>query len=34
VQENESVVDFALKNRFVKLVDMGIEVGEEGYTKY
>ncbi|KAL4466783.1 hypothetical protein ABPG74_010380 [Tetrahymena malaccensis] len=34
VQENESVVDYALKNRFVKLVDMGIEVGEEGYTKY
>lgn len=34
VQENENVVDYALKNRFVKLVDMGIEIGEEGYTKY
>ncbi|EGR29121.1 nucleolar protein 1, putative [Ichthyophthirius multifiliis] len=34
VQENESVIDYALKNRFVKLVDTGVDVGEEGYIKY
>lgn len=34
VQENETVVDFAVRNRHVKVVEMGIEVGKEGYTKY
>ncbi len=34
VEENEWVVDYALKNRYVKLVDTGVEVGEEGYVKY
>ena len=34
VEENEWVIDYALKNRYVKVVDSGIEVGEEGLTKY
>jgi ribosomal RNA methyltransferase Nop2 len=34
VEENEWVVDFALKNRFVKLVETGIEVGEPGFTNF
>lgn len=34
VEENEWVVDYALKNRFVKLVDTGVEIGDEGYIKY
>ena len=34
VEENEWVVDYALKNRYVKLVETGVEVGEEGYVKY
>ena len=34
VEENEWVVDYALKNRYVKVVETGVEVGEEGYTKY
>ena len=33
VEENEWVVDYALKNRNVKLVETGIEVGEPGFTK-
>lgn len=33
-QENEAVVNYALKNRFVKLVETGVEVGEEGLTKF
>ena len=32
--ENEEVVNYALKRRFVKIVDCGIEVGEEGLTKF
>ena len=35
VEENEWVVDFALRNRFVKLVDTGVsEVGEPGLTRH
>ncbi len=34
VEENEWVVDYALKTRYVKLVDSGVEVGEPGMTKY
>jgi len=34
VEENEWVVDYALKNRYVKLVETGVEVGEPGMTKY
>lgn len=34
VQENEDVVNYALKNRFIKVVDIDMEMGEEGITKY
>ena len=34
VEENEWVVDYALKTRYVKLVETGVEVGEPGMTKY
>ena len=34
VQENEWVIDYALQNRFVKLVDTGLEVGEPGLVNY
>lgn len=34
VEENEMVVEYALKNRYVKLVEMGLEVGCPGLTKY
>ena len=34
VEENEWVVDYGLKNRNVKLVDTGLDLGEEGFTKY
>jgi ribosomal RNA methyltransferase Nop2 len=34
VEENEWVVDYALKNRFVKLVETGLEVGEPGMASY
>lgn len=33
-EENEQVVDYALKHRFVTLVETGLEVGEEGHVKY
>ena len=32
--ENEEVVNFATKKRFVKIVDIENEVGEEGLTKF
>merc|ERR1711865_805809 len=34
VEENEAVLDYALKNRCVKLVDTGLEFGVKGRTKY
>lgn len=34
MEENEWVVDFALRTRYVKLVETGIEVGEPGLTKH
>ena len=34
VEENEWVVDYALKKRHVKVVDTGLSVGEEGIIKY
>jgi ribosomal RNA methyltransferase Nop2 len=34
VEENEWVVDYALNNRFVKLVETGLEVGEQGFASY
>ena len=34
VEENEAVVEFALKNRYVKLVETGLEVGEPGLKQY
>ena len=34
IQENEWVVDYALRNRYVKVVDTGIPIGEEGFTKF
>lgn len=34
VQENEDVINYALKNRFVKVMDMGINLGEEGMVKF
>lgn len=34
VEENEWVVDYGLKNRNVKLVSTGLDLGEAGFTKY
>jgi ribosomal RNA methyltransferase Nop2 len=34
VQENEWVVDYALKNRHVKLVETGLEVGVDGMSNF
>ena len=34
VEENEAVVEYALKHRYVKLVETGLEVGQPGLTKY
>lgn len=34
VEENEWVVDYALKNRYVKLVPLDFEIGEPGLKKF
>ena len=34
VLENEAVVDYAIKNRFVKVIDTEMELGEPGVTNY
>lgn len=34
VEENEAVVDYILRNRYVKLVETGIEIGSEGLPRY
>lgn len=34
IEENEEVIEYALKNRHVKIVETGIEIAEPGLTKY
>jgi 25S rRNA (cytosine2870-C5)-methyltransferase len=34
VEENECVINYALKKRFVKVVDAGLQLGEKGFNKY
>ena len=34
VEENENVVNYALRNRNVKVVSSGLEFGRPGFTKY
>jgi len=34
VEENEWVVDYALRHRFVKLVETGLEVGNPGMSQF
>jgi ribosomal RNA methyltransferase Nop2 len=34
VEENEAVIEFALRNRFVKIVETGLELGEPGLLSH
>ena len=34
VEENEAVIDYILKKRFVKIVDSGLPIEREGMTSY
>jgi len=34
VEENEAVIEYALQHRHVKLVETGLEVGNDGLTKF
>ena len=34
VEENEWVIDYALKHRYVKCIEAGIEIGEPGFVKF
>lgn len=34
IEENEAVVDYSLRKREVKIVEMGLVMGEDGFTKY
>ena len=34
VEENEWVIDYALKHRYVKCIETGLEIGEPGLTKF
>ena len=34
VEENEMVVDYLVKNRFVKVVDTGLKLENKVYTKF